>query len=109
MRFADDIFLLSESAEHLKKILEELQSKSLAIGLKLNASRSTVMIDEQAERALFNLGNAMLEQIREYNYLGQVFSADPNHKKAIRHRIEMGWGALNKHSQIMKNKLPPLH
>lgn len=32
LRFADDIFLLSEPPELPKKMLEELQSESLAIG-----------------------------------------------------------------------------
>lgn len=34
LRFADDILLLSESAEHLQKMLE-LQSESVAVGLKI--------------------------------------------------------------------------
>lgn len=33
-RFADDIVLLSESAEHLQKMLEEMQSESLTWGYK---------------------------------------------------------------------------
>ncbi|WP_265430092.1 RNA-directed DNA polymerase, partial [Klebsiella pneumoniae] len=106
LRFADDIVLLSESPAEMQKMLEELQSESLAVGLKINMNKSKVMINKHAKSTVFNLGSSVLEQVQEYNYLGQVVSADPNHEKEIRRRIGMGWGAFGRHSQILKSKLP---
>lgn len=34
-----------------------------------------------------------------------MVSADPNREKEIRRRIELGWGAFGKHTQIMKRKM----
>lgn len=64
------------------------------------------MINKHAKSASFSLDSSVLQQVQEYNYLGQVFSADSNHEKEIRSRIGIGWGALGRHSQIMKSKLP---
>lgn len=59
-------------------------------------------MNKHAESNLFSTCNETLDQkLGEYNYLGQV----PNQEKEIRRRIGMGWGALGKHSKMMKSKL----
>lgn len=40
LRFADNIVLLGETAGHLQKILQELQSESMAVGLKINMNKN---------------------------------------------------------------------
>lgn len=97
--------MFSEPGEHLQKMLRELQSESLAVGLKLSMNISKIKLNKHAGSALFSLGNERLKQIEHY-YLGQVVGADPNHEKVYRRRIGMGWGAFGKHSQIVKSKLP---
>lgn len=88
-------------------MLEELQSESVVVGLKVSMNKTKVAINKHAAKcALFSIHNKMLEHVEEYNYLGQVVNADPIHRKEIRLRIGMGWGALCKHSQIMRSKLP---
>lgn len=39
------------------------------------------MINKHAKSTLFSIGNEMLEQVGEYDYLGQVVNTDPNHEK----------------------------
>lgn len=78
--FADNIVLLDESAE-LQKMIEELHSKSFAVGLNINANKYKVMINKHAEHVVFSIGNETLEH-EEYNYLGQLVSADSCHKNA---------------------------
>lgn len=56
---------------------------------------------------LFTLGNKLLGQVDEDNYLEQVVSADLNQEKEMRRRICIGWEALGKNSQIMNGRLPP--
>lgn len=53
----------------------------------------------------FSLGNETLEEVKDYNYLVQMVTADPNHERKTLSRISMGWGVLGKHSQIMKSEL----
>ena len=64
------------------------------------------MSNRQAVRQPFRLGNEILEQVDEYNYLGQVITAGQNHEKEIRRRISMGWSAFGKHYDIMSSRLP---
>lgn len=95
-----------ESAERLQKMLEELQSESMAVGLKMNMNNYKVMMNKHAESALFRICNKTLDQVEEYNYLGQMASADPNHEREIPRRIGMGWEGVGKHSHTMKSKPP---
>lgn len=76
------------------------------MGLKININKIRVMISMLNAFFFFSVGDKKLEQVQEYNYLGQMVSADPNHEKEIRRRIGLGWGAFGKHSQIMKSKIP---
>lgn len=109
LRFAEDIVLLSKSAENLYKALDKLVRTCGAVGLKINISKSNVILNKHDESALFCICSETLEQVKDYNYLGQVVSAKRNHEKEIRRSIVAGWGALRKHSQILKIKLPLSH
>lgn len=51
-------------------------------------------MSKHTESALFSICNETLEQLEDYNYLGQVVCADYKHKNEIQHRIGMDWGAL---------------
>lgn len=79
-------------------MLQELYSESLAVWLK-NVNKLKVMLSTHAESAPFSPGNEVLEKVDEYNYLGQIVSADPNHGREIRCRITMGWRAFGKRSE----------
>lgn len=69
-------------------------------------NKTKVMVKKHAEYAFFSISDEILEQVEEYNYLGQIASADPNHEKEIRRRVGLHWGAFGEHSQIMKSKIP---
>lgn len=57
------------------------------------------MLNKHSESLLCSLGSETLEQVEEYNYVGQVVGADSNQKNETRRRIEMGWGAHGKHTR----------
>lgn len=69
-------------------------------------SKSKVILNRHAESIPFSLGNKTLEEVGQYDYLGQVLSADSNHEKEIGCRITLGWRAFSKHSDVMNSKLP---
>lgn len=89
-------------------MLEEQQSESISVELKLNMDKTKVKRNKDAESALVNIMNEPLKQVNDYNYPEQVACADPNHQHEIWRRIRMRWGALGNHSQIMKSTLPVL-
>lgn len=53
------------------------------------------------------VGNETLDSVKEYAYLGQLLTEDPNHVKGVHQRIRMGWCAYATHSQLMINDLAP--
>lgn len=57
LSYADDIFLLSETAqkEHLHKMFEEQKSYSSVVGLKLNIGKFKVLRNKHAKSALVTL------------------------------------------------------
>lgn len=57
LRFADDAVLFSYLGQHLQRMLQELYSESLVVGLKINISKSKVMVNRRAESFPFSLGN----------------------------------------------------
>lgn len=69
-------------------------------------SKLKVILNRHAESIPFSLGNKTLEEVGQYDYLGQVLSADSNHEKEIWRRISMGWRAFGKHSDVMNSRLP---
>lgn len=94
LTFANSIVLLSESKEYRQETLRDLQSESLAAGLKVNMNKSNAMLNKHAASAFFSLGDEKLEQVDTHNYVEKVVSADLSHKKETWRRISMGWGAL---------------
>lgn len=61
-------------------------SENIIKRLKIIMKKSKVMLKGHAE-SFFSIGNEILGKRDECSYLGLVTSADPNHKKEIRHRI----------------------
>lgn len=46
LRFADDIVLMAESLEELKRMLDDLATASQQIGLKINLDKTKIMIND---------------------------------------------------------------
>lgn len=74
----------------------------------MNTRKSKVMLNRHAEYLTFSIGNETLERVDGYNCLGQVVSADANHEREIRRRINVGLMAFGKHTQIINSRLPPV-
>ena len=50
--------------------------------------------------------NHIIEQIHEYNYLGQLVHSDSKQEHEIKKRLKTGWRTVGKHSSILKSKMP---
>lgn len=57
--------LISEPAERLQKILQDLQLKNFPVGLKIGMDKSKVMLSKNAGSKLFSLGSEIIEQVDE--------------------------------------------
>ena len=77
--WADDIILLALDHESLQKLLAALQQYNLRWGLTINLSKTAIMVFNKSGRLLkeshgFYYGNEEIRPVREYCYLGIVFS-----------------------------------
>jgi hypothetical protein len=79
LMFADDIILMSESADGLQKCIDKLHSYCDKWSLTLNTKKTQVLIFNKGghsfKRFKFNYGNIPIEITQKYCYLGILFSA----------------------------------
>lgn len=87
-------------------MLRDLYSEISVDGGKMNRKKSKAMVNRHAESLSFGIGNGLLEEVKQYNYVGHVASAGPNLEKEIRRGSRKGWQVFGKHSQKMATGLP---
>ena len=103
LRFADDIFLCTETPQELQQMLQELSDESRQMGLKMNITKTKVMV---VDNTPINVNNVLIENVPGYVYLGQHYSLkEKNQDKEIQRRIMAGWAAYAKHRDIFKSNL----
>lgn len=61
----------------MQTILGELLSESTVVGLKINMNKSKVMMNTHVKNVFFSLRDVALEEVTEYNYLGQMTIVTP--------------------------------
>ena len=87
LMFADDIVLLSETADGLQNCLNNLKTYCCKWALTVNTLKTKVMIFNKGGRNLknfnFTFGNETVETCQHYTYLGITFSACGTFTKAI--------------------------
>ena len=81
LRFADDIFLCTETPQELQQMLQELSDESRRMGLKMNIAKTKVMV---VDNTPININNVLIENVQGYVYLGQHYSLkEKNQDKEI--------------------------
>ena len=84
-------------------MLQELSDESRQIGLKMNITKTKVMV---VDNTPINVNNVLIENVPGYVYLGQHYSLkEKNQDKEIQRRIMAGWAAYSKHRDIFKSNL----
>ena len=63
LRFADDIFLCTETPQELQQMLQELSDESRQMGLKMNVTKTKVMV---VYNTPINVNNVLIENIPGY-------------------------------------------
>ena len=103
LRFADDIFLCTETPQELQQMLQELFDESRRMGLQMNIAKTKVMV---VDNTPINVNNMLIENVQGNVYLGQHYSLkEKNQDKEIQRRIMAGWAAYAKHRDIFKSNL----
>ena len=66
LRFADGIFLCTETPQELQQMLQELSDESRRMGLKMNIEKTKVIV---VDNTLINVNNVLIENVQGYVYL----------------------------------------
>ena len=89
--------------KELQHMLQELFDASRQMGLKMNISKTKVMV---VDNTPINVNNVLIENVQGYVYMGQHYSLkEKNQDKEIQRRIMAGWAAYAKHRDIFKSNL----
>ena len=70
LRFADDLFLCTETPQELQQMLQELSDESRRTGLKMNIAKTKVMVVDNTH---INVNNVLIENVQGYAYVGQHY------------------------------------
>ena len=106
LRFADDIVLLSESADELQQLINDLNRESLKVGLKMNKKKTKVMFNSRVPLKQIHVQGEALEVVDRYIYLGQLVQTGTSSEQEIKRRISLGWSAFGRHSSTLRGSLP---
>ena len=102
-RFADDVYLCTETPQELQQMLQELSGESMRMGHKMNIAKTKVMV---VDNTPINVNNVLIENGQGYVYLGQHYSLkEKNQDKEMQRRIIAGWAAYTKHRDMFKSNL----
>ena len=96
--YANDLILLSESEKGLQSCLDNLNSYCNIWKLKINISKTKVIVFSKGKRKTDNLKcyieNKKLEVVRKYKYLGVIVSYNGNLKFAAEQLCNKGLKAV---------------
>ena len=107
LKFADDIVLISTNTKEAEIMLNDLHSESRKYGLKINRTKTKLMINDNISATPVKHEDSEIEFTTEYIYLGQKISLqEPNQASDIKRRAQLGWVAFGKLHTIMRSNLP---
>ena len=95
LRFADDIFLCTETPQELQRMLQELSDESRRMGLKMNSAKTNVMV---VDNTPINENNVLIENAQGYVYVGQHY--EPQEKEPRQRDTTKNHGRLGGIRQI---------
>ena len=107
IRYADDTALIADSEEKLKSLVQALVRASEERGLRLNVSKTKVMVISKTEASIRTnivIDGEALEQVEKYKYLGSVITQDGRCKEEIKTRIGIAKTAFNKIKTLVTNR-----
>ena len=106
LRFADDIILISHNMTDMKTMIEELNRESKKCGLKINITKTKILINKKVKHTKITLDDEDIEIQNSYVYLGQNFSLqEVNQSSEIKRRTQSAWAQFGKLNNIMQGNL----
>ena len=87
--FADDVAVVAEDKEHLRRMIVKIKQNAKKVGLEINENKTEVMkmARNGAEETEFIVDDLTFKTTEKFKYLGSWFTADSDRKIDIRERI----------------------
>ena len=105
MLFADDFVGVSDSKEHLQKLIDVVHMYCNKWRLKANVSKSAVMVfSKDVEEGDWMWGKHKLPNVSSYSYLGIDFSYNGAWDMHIKKVLDTGKRKLNQLNSIISNR-----
>ncbi|CAG4960734.1 unnamed protein product [Parnassius apollo] len=105
--YADDQIIFASSAAELQMMVTLMNWELKERGMKVNASKTKVMVFEREESKTvceIKIEGELIEQVDEFVYLGYVFSRDGRYDRDIERRLNAGNRVNGGLHSIMKNQ-----
>lgn len=90
--FADDINILSRSAQRAKETLLNLDDAAKEVGLQINESKTKIMTQtrkQMTNNQTLTIGGYNLERVDKFTYLGSELTQDGQESNEIKRRIQL--------------------
>ena len=98
LRFADNIALFNETTKQMEKHLNNANSESLKVGLKIHKGKTKYMTNH-ADSDDILIDQQKIEYVTEFKYLGQTTHLKDTTKEEIYARIRAAWSCFGKKKQ----------
>ena len=107
LRFADDVALIGENPQEIEECLNDLETESQKLGLKINIEKTKIQRNKLIAPYIVKVGSHVTEEVDINIYLGQRISlADKDKSGEITRRIQAGWNAYNNYKELFKSNIP---
>ena len=105
LRFADDIDLMGKSEDELQELTTRLEEAARAYGMEISAEKSKILVNSHNHLPppIITMNGQILEDVKDFKYLGSFVSADGSSTKEIKTRIGIATSAMTRLATIWKS------
>ena len=102
LRYADDITLIVESEEKLKRLLMKVKVESEKVGLKLNIQKTKIMASGPITS--WQIDGETVETVSDFIFWGSKITADGDCSHEIKRRLLLGRKAMAYLDSLLKSR-----
>ena len=102
LRYADDITLMAESEEKLKRLLRKVKEKSEKVGLKLNIQKTKIMASGSITS--WEIDEETVETVADFIFGGCKITADGDCSHEIKRCLLLGRKVMTNLDSILKSR-----
>lgn len=99
LKFADNVYLLTEHRTHMQTKVDKLTQYSDMIGLRINTEKTNILKNDNSQINKIKIKDKEIEEVEKVTYLGSIMERKGGCMKDIQARItkaQFAFNALNK-------------